>query len=406
MKFVVAQIGARRHYAVPALLETVGMLERFYTDLAGNVGLGRLASAAAGFARSSGWLKRLADRRVPDVIAEKTYTFAGPGLLYTLDRTFGRHDPARQFVSSLKYSQALGRAMARKGFGNATHVYSMLGECGPLLGAAKERGLVVISEVYICLGTEKILEDERRRFPGWEPAMPDYAALRRERVVTDYLFEYSDHFICPSQKVRDDLLVNCGVKPDRTAVVPYGASSVYLAIENRPVRGRVLFAGTAELRKGIHYLAMAAEKLLTKYGPSLTFQIAGDVAETVRAQPICRQLQFLGRIPRSEMTQQYARADVVVLPTLAEGSAGVAYEALAAGVPVITTPAAGSVIRDGIEGRIVPERDPEALAAAIEEITGDREKRHRMARAARVHATQFTWEKYSDRLVRALTSLQ
>ena len=96
---------------------------------------------------------------------------------------------------------------------------------------------------------------------------------------------------------------------------------------------------------------------------------------------------------------------MLVLPSLAEGSAGATYEALAAGVPVVTTPAAGSVVRDGIEGRIVPERDPVALADAIAEIVEDRDKRARMSVAARERARDYTWERYGERLVGALRSV-
>jgi glycosyltransferase involved in cell wall biosynthesis len=93
-----------------------------------------------------------------------------------------------------------------------------------------------------------------------------------------------------------------------------------------------------------------------------------------------------------------------VLPSLAEASAEVTYEALACGIPVVTTREAGSVVRDGIEGRVVPSRDPHALADAISEILEDRQKRERMATAARERARKYTWEHYGNRLVNALKS--
>ena len=61
-------------------------------------------------------------------------------------------------------------------------------------------------------------------------------------------------------------------------------------------------------------------------------------------------------------------------------------------------------MRDGIEGRIVPSRDPDALANAITEIVEDRQKRERMAYAARERAQEFTWERYGERLIAALKS--
>ena len=49
-----------------------------------------------------------------------------------------------------------------------------------------------------------------------------------------------------------------------------------LSVPDEPVRGRILFAGTADLRKGIHYLAMAAEKLV-EHGLHYEFRVAGNV---------------------------------------------------------------------------------------------------------------------------------
>ena len=170
--------------------------------------------------------------------------------------------------------------------------------------------------------------------------------------------------------------------------------------DNRPEPGRVLFAGTADLRKGIHYLAMAAERLRARR--RYRFRVAGHTAPEVASQPLCSGLELLGRVPRTEVNREFAEADLLALPSIAEGSAGVIYEALGAGLPVVTTRAAGSIVRDGIEGIIVPERDPEALANAIESIVEDRPRRERMGAAARERAREFTVEKFAGRLVTSL----
>jgi glycosyltransferase involved in cell wall biosynthesis len=149
---------------------------------------------------------------------------------------------------------------------------------------------------------------------------------------------------------------------------------------------------------------MAAERL-TSHNRHYDFRVAGHAVASVTRQPICRNLNFLGRVDRDKIHLEFQSADLFVLPTLAEGSAESVYEALAAGLPVITTKSAGSVVRDGIEGRIVPERDPEALAEAIRELTEDRALRDRMAVAARERARDFTWERYGERLLAYLKGL-
>jgi glycosyltransferase involved in cell wall biosynthesis len=402
-KFVVAQIGARRGYAVPAILEKAGMLERFYTNITGDIDLGKFFSAAAVLPFLGKPARRLAGRRLPSNIRAKTTTFPCLTLMHMLRRAFIKRNPVASFRGAMRFSNALGRAMARQGFGNATHIYSMLGECGPLLATAKERGLTVVSEVYIPLSTERILAEERKKFPDWEANVPDFSAIRRKLGVEDALLKFSDYFICPSEMAQEDLIANWGIQRERTALVPYGINPELLSVRNDPVRGRVLFAGTAELRKGIHYFAMAAEKLVAR-GRCYEFRVAGNVQRSVANQKHCRYLTFLGRVPRADMTREFAAADLFVMPSLAETGPEVNYEALACGVPVVTTSEARAIVRDGIEGRIVPARDPDVLADAIIEIIEDREKRDRMARASRERARDFTWACYGERLVSALKS--
>ena len=403
MKFIVAQVGARRGYAVPAILQKAGMLERFYTDIAGDTGLGAVFSRAGGLPLIGKSVRRLVGRRLPVDIRGKTTTFPGITLAHAFRRVVIAHDPAAACREDVRFSDALGRAMARHGFGSATHMYSMLGECGPLFAEGKRRGLIVVSEIYLAPSTERILIEERKKFPAWEENVPDYAAVCRGFESSGGPRVDAGFAICPSEWVRDDLVHNFGFSSERTAIVPYGVNPEMLSVPGEPVRGRILFAGTADLRKGIHYLAMATEKLV-EHGLRYEFRVAGDVEQSVANQRHCRYLTFLGRIPRAGMTREFTSADLFVLPSLAEGSAEATYEALAYGVPVVTTREAGSIVRDGIEGRIVPSGNAETLANAIAEIVEDRQKRERLSRAAREQACDYTWARYGERLVKALKS--
>jgi glycosyltransferase involved in cell wall biosynthesis len=401
MKFIAVQIGARRGYAVPAILERAGMLERFYTDICADVGLGRWLCAGRGLPVIGNKLQRLAMRRLPAEIWDKTRTFTAPMLRHGMNLMFNRKNPAARFREHLRWSCDLGNAMARAGLGEATHVFSMFGEGGSLLPEAHRRGRKVVSEIYLLLSTNRILTEEHKLFPDWEPKQADYHAICPEFSHADFLLAQTDFAVCPSEAVREDLADNFGIPRERSAVVPYGMNPKLLELQPQPQPGRVLFVGTVELRKGIHYLAMAAEQLAAKK-IQCEFRVAGNVSPEIARRAECRHLNFLGRVPRERMAEEYRQADVFVLPSLAEGSAEVTYEALAAGLPVITTRAAGSVVRDGIEGCIVPERDADALAEAIEELVEDRALRDRTAVAARKRAWDYTLEKYGERLVNAL----
>jgi glycosyltransferase involved in cell wall biosynthesis len=390
---------------VPAILEQAGLLERFYTDLAGNVGPGKWMIRIA---RLMGWrsaAERLAGRRIPDVIKPKTVCFGGVSSFLASNRVFGRRTPANTFRRHLLVSHALGRAMAQRGFGGATHFYSMLGECSPLLAAANQAGLRVVTEFYILLSSERIVGLEQRAFPNWSPALPDLASVRADFPDEQKIIARTDFAVCPSEAVRADLEGSFGFAKGRGAVVPYGLDAKWLALDPRPIPGRILFVGTAGLRKGIHYLAMAAAQL-HESGRSYEFYVAGDLAPGVSDHPLCRHLRFLGRLPRSAAEREFLRADAFVLPSLAEGSAEAIYEALGAGLPVVTTAAAGSVVRDGREGFVVPERDAPALASAIERLVEHRQLRTQVSLAARARAREYTLDHYGERLVNALRSFQ
>ncbi len=169
----------------------------------------------------------------------------------------------------------------------------------------------------------------------------------------------------------------------------------------RPLR--VLFVGGVSLGKGPQYLFKALERLDTR---KISARMVGPViiAEPYRTR-LQERVELTGRRPRDEVRRHYEWADLFVFPSICEGSATVNYEALAAGLPVITTPNAGSVVRDGVEGFIVPIRDAAALAAKIEQLATNPSLLAHMAQKARERAAEFSWEKYGERLARTLEEI-
>ena len=107
-------------------------------------------------------------------------------------------------------------------------------------------------------------------------------------------------------------------------------------------------------------------------------------------------------MPRSQVQEEFHQADIFVLPTLADSFGLVHLEAMACGVPVITTPHCGAVVRDGVDGFIVPIRDAVALADRIQQLLEDRPLRNQMGASAKLRAKEFTWARYGERLLAAL----
>ena len=116
MKLVVAHTGARRGYAVPAILETAGMLERFYTDICADVGLGRVVTSATKFGLGGKQARRLASRRLPANIISKSRTFTAPNLRYYCS-AWRSKSRVEAFLDNVRWQCALGDRMARAGFG-------------------------------------------------------------------------------------------------------------------------------------------------------------------------------------------------------------------------------------------------------------------------------------------------
>jgi glycosyltransferase involved in cell wall biosynthesis len=99
---------------------------------------------------------------------------------------------------------------------------------------------------------------------------------------------------------------------------------------------------------------------------------------------------FLGE--RDDVAEVMAAADVLLVPSWREAFGRVAVEGMAMGVPVVVTAVGGpaELVRDGVEGRVLPPRDPEQWAGAILELLADRTKRERMGAAGRARARSIS----------------
>ena len=117
---------------------------------------------------------------------------------------------------------------------------------------------------------------------------------------------------------------------------------------------KVLFLGQVILRKGIQYL-IAAARLLER--ENIRFDVVGPIGISREAMATAPgNVTFHGRTGRDQAADCYRRSHLFVLPTLSDGFAITQLEAMAHGLPVITTPCCGEVVSDGVDGFIVPAR--------------------------------------------------
>ncbi|HEX9462818.1 MAG TPA: glycosyltransferase family 4 protein [Alphaproteobacteria bacterium] len=263
--------------------------------------------------------------------------------------------------------------------------------------AARDIGAVsVLNQVigHIDAGLE-IFREEAEQAPEFAETLTVPPQWIVERCRGEAL--EADRVLVPSDYVQDTL-VQRGTPAERIAVLPYGVDVERFRPRPSGERKsfRLLFVGSLSQRKGIKYLLEAVRRLKL---PDAELVLVGRMIGSAAAfHPYDGLFRHVTHVPYHEVHGLYADADVFVYPSLHEGSAFATYEALASGLPVIATPNTGSVVRDEIDGFLVPPRDVDALMAKIELLYRDRTRRAEMARSARARAEEFTWSAYRARL--------
>jgi len=193
-----------------------------------------------------------------------------------------------------------------------------------------------------------------------------------------------------------------GVDPARINVCRHGVDLRRFAqIERRPAPRQILSVGRLVPKKGFDVLIRACAEL-TRRGVDVDCRIVGDGPVRADLEKLVDELDLRERVrlergrPQVELLSAYAEASVFVLSPCVQangdrdGIPNVLQEALAAGVPVVTTAISGipEVVRDGVNGRLVEPNDPIGLAGAIEELLHDGALRARLGTAARTLAAQ------------------
>jgi phosphatidyl-myo-inositol alpha-mannosyltransferase len=168
-------------------------------------------------------------------------------------------------------------------------------------------------------------------------------------------------------------------------------------------RLRIVFVGQAVERKGLPLLLRAFEALREHIPTELT--VIGPTPEELAPMMLDpRDVRILGKVDDDTKHHELEQADVLCAPSLGGESFGmVLTEAFAAGTPVVASDIAGyrDVVRDGVDGVLVPAADPRALAEALRDLWEEPERRARMARAAAEDVERFAWPRVAAEVMEA-----
>jgi starch synthase len=385
-------------------LAEAGLLRRYYTSLYVRPQWFRLLRATAN-GRAAALEQRLHKRHRPALATELVATRP---LLEVLHLSAARLSIARPLAEPLlrwrneRFDAYVARRLARE---RPAVVLGYDTSALRVFQQARRLGIrCVLDQTIGHLRTAAALyREEAELHPDFAdslpPAPPDWLIERCRHEALQ-----ADCVLAPSEYVRNTLTA-IGVADERIVLLPYGADTTRFSPALPRAGGpfRLLFVGQLSQRKGLKYLLEAFVRLRL---PDAELILVGPVMGS--GSGLRRYREFFRHVPptpQPELSQWYAQADVFVYPSLHEGSALVIYEALASGLPVITTPNSGSVVRDGLEGFLVPIRDVQALAERILFLYETPELRRELARRARVRAEQFSWTLYRQRLAAVLRRL-
>jgi glycosyltransferase involved in cell wall biosynthesis len=167
---------------------------------------------------------------------------------------------------------------------------------------------------------------------------------------------------------------------------------------------RLLYAGTWLDQRGIFYIREALRKLAPRFpGLTMTFAGCGVPAEEIErffGEELKGRIVVRPVIAAEQMPQLYAEYDVLLFPSLMEGLPSVLLEAMATGMPVITTETCGmsDVVEDEYNGLLLAPADATAIENAVERLARSAELRQKLGETARETMKRYTWERAGTQL--------
>ena len=395
-KAVLVHAGARDSYQVALALSEAGLLQHLVTDLFWPADRGwahRLDRHVP--AALSSLLRRRSERALPSNQVKMCVAEGLRDLL--LDRWPGTSSELRRRshrASDAKLGREAGRLARRSDAGLLS--YSYYG-----YDAITEYGrAAMLFQVHPHPSTVRsLLRQELHDHPDcaasleqeWELALPedDYLHLVEETRL-------ASSFLAASNFTRRSLIENGATAP--IAVVPYGVDleRFHPGLEAKPETGplQLLFVGRINQRKGIKYLLEALQAFTPE---EVQLVVCGRVVDALELfRDLSSKVEVRPNVGAEDLVAAYQSAHLFCFPSIAEGFGQVLLEALACGLPILSTThtAAPDLIDDGVEGFVVEPRRPDLLVEKIRWAIDHRSDLNRMGVAARKRAEHFTWTRF------------
>ncbi|MFI9819487.1 glycosyltransferase [Streptomyces sp. NPDC052013] len=284
---------------------------------------------------------------------------------------------------------------------HVVHAHFWMSGLAAHLGA-RPHGIPVV-QTFHALGTVK------RRHQGWrDTSPPQRIGIERQIGLTS-----ARVLATCSDEVRELELM--GVPGHQVSVVPCGVDAGHFrpGADGAPppprrARHRLLACGRLVRRKGYDQAVRALTKipdteLVIAGGPAAAHldrdQEARRLRHLAHRAGVADRVRMTGAVDPADMPALIGSADLVLCTPVYEPFGIVPLEAMACAVPVVATDVGGhrDTVADGVTGRLVAPEDPDAVAAAVRELSGRPQLRHRYGAAGRERVlAHYTWQRVAD----------
>jgi glycosyltransferase involved in cell wall biosynthesis len=395
VQVLLAHPGTQHSYHLARELECRGLLGEFWTGLAFPAD-SPTAALARVFRRFPG-LGGLGSRIVRGIPAARLHTLPGGELRALWRLHHGGESHAVLHARNEKFQHAISElSLANSGavIGFDTSGWILAERCRRLDRRFYLDRTIGHPAVFLHL-----MQKFGQKYPAWVLPLEKRPA---ELVAAEQGEHELAHRIVVGSSFARDTLVAEGIDPAKIGVNPYGVDWNQFMVPLAPIASagrplRFLYVGSVTARKGVPVLLDAWRALSPR---NAELWLAGSVGPQERVLiPSLPGLCLLGQVPHAEIHKLYAQCDVFVLPSLFEGFSLVLLEALAAGLPVISTPNTGAVdvVTHTTLGQIVEAGSVEALVAAMRRYLEAPPFRAVVRSAAAMLQSTFSWEAYGDR---------
>lgn len=396
---IVAHPGTQHSYETVLALQDSGLLKRFVTGFY----FRNDSALERGLQYLPGNVKRrlyreLMRRRKDGIDPAMVHTYPALELMYVIGSRLGISNRASDILLRWRnelFDRFVAQMVRRE---RPKIVMCFNGSAQQTFVEAKSVGTVCVLDQtigHVKCGSQLMLEEANLN-PEFADTIP-WTIPRWQVERSEEETELADYIVAGSDYVKHTLLAN-GVQPSKIQILPYGVDTDKFRPSDdfRTKDLHLIFVGQISQRKGIKYLLEAVKQL--RLPPRRVILVGEIVGSGKGLAPYSDCFEHIPGVPRYSVHTYFQRGDIFVYPSLHEGSALAIYEALASGLPVITTPNSGSVVRDGIDGFIVPIRDVEAIKEKILLLYENKDLRMEMSRNARRQAELFSWQAYRNRL--------